>query len=140
MNCVVLASRTTGGEVHVFWIYVLFVEECISFVAIFSVLDGLKALVSSLNTFISFISFFILFISDGLHDDEISCLRKWWDRLDGPSLSCTFLLLCLELLFFKLGLFNGAQAVNLTYEGCTEFLLSLGTTAGFWTCLGLCFR
>ena len=84
------------------------------FVAVFSVLDNFKALISSLNSVISFsyFSLFISFVCDGLRYGEIRCLRKQLDGLDDRSLSYVFLLLSLELVFVKFGLFSGAQAVT----------------------------
>ena len=69
----------------------------------------------------SYFSFFNSFVCDGLRDGEIPCLQKYLDGLDDHSFLCIFLLLGLELVFVKLGLFSGAQAVTWAYEGCTHF-------------------
>ena len=107
------------------------------FVAVFSVLDNLKALISSLSSVISF-SYFWFFIScvcDGLHDDEIPCLWKRWIHL-----MIVFFLLGLELVFVKRGLFIRARAVTWSYKDCTQFSLSSVKSVALATGFGLCFR
>ena len=56
--------------------------------------------------------FFISFICDNFRDAEILCLRKQLNGLDDRSFLCIILLLGLELVFVKLGLFNGGRAVT----------------------------
>ena len=89
------------------------------FVAIFSVLEIFKVLISSLNSAIFFVffshifyilsyfSFFISFACDGFRDGATSCSQKRLNGLDHRSFLCIFLLLGLELVFVKLGLLMG---------------------------------
>ena len=81
------------------------------FIAVFSILDYFKILISFLSSVISFsyFSFFLSFVCDVLRDGEI---RKGLDGLGDRSFSFIFLLLDLELVFVKLGLFSGARAVT----------------------------
>ena len=84
------------------------------FGAVFSVLVNFKALISSVSSVISFsyFLFFISFVCDGFRDVEIPFLQKRLDGLDDGSFSCIFLLLILELVIVKFGLFNGGRAVT----------------------------
>ena len=100
------------------------------FFAVFSVLNNCKTLISPVIYF-SYFSFFISFVYEGLRDGEIPCPGQRLDGLDDFSLSWMFLLMCLDLVFVKLGLFSGIQAVTSVFEGCTQFSLSSLKSAAF---------
>ena len=91
---------------------------------------------SSVTSF-SYVLFLILFVCDGLHDGEVSCLQKRLDGLADHSLSFMFLLLGLEMVFVKPGLFSRAQAVTPVYEGCTQFSWSSWKSVSFAAGFGL---